>query len=131
MTAVGLNHYNIRVPPGLLEPVKDFYGRLLNLVPGPRPQMRSHGYWLYANNQAIVHLSISRDDLPTATPATGWLDHVALSCRDLPGTIERLKAMDIDYRYAASPSERLVQLFVQDPAGLHVELNFADCDPIA
>jgi catechol 2,3-dioxygenase-like lactoylglutathione lyase family enzyme len=131
MTAVGLNHYNIRVPPALLEPVKDFYGRLLDLVPGPRPQTRSHGYWLYAGDQAIVHLSAGRDDAAADTPATGWLDHVALSCRDLPDTLERLKSMGVEYRSFGSPGERLVQLFVQDPAGLSVELNFADCDPIA
>ena len=130
MSAVGLNHYNIRVPEALLEPVKDFYGRLLGIVPGPRPQTRSRGYWLYAGTQPIVHLSTAPSDSQISAVSTGWLDHVALTCRDLQGTLERIESMGLEHQYIAIPSERLVQIFVVDPSGLHVELNFADTDPI-
>jgi catechol 2,3-dioxygenase-like lactoylglutathione lyase family enzyme len=126
MSAVGLNHYNIRVPEALLEPVKDFYGQLLGIVPGPRPQTNSRGYWLYAGTEPIVHLSIVRGDTQSHAANTGWLDHVAFTCRDVQGTIERIKSMGLEHRYVASPGERLVQVFVHDPSGLRVELNFAD-----
>jgi catechol 2,3-dioxygenase-like lactoylglutathione lyase family enzyme len=131
MGAIGLNHYNIRVSETLLEQVKDFYGQLLGIVPGPRPQTTSRGYWLYAGTQPIVHLSVTPDDSRGAAQPTGWLDHVALTYRDLDGTLDRLKSLGIEYRSFASPQERLVQLFVQDPSGLRVELNFPDTDAIA
>ena len=129
MAAVALNHLNIRVPQELLESVKDFYGKVLHLEPGPRPESSSKGYWLYAGAQPIVHLS-SRSELGGGAQPTGWIDHVAFTCRDAAATVTRLKSMGIEHRYFAAPSERLVQIFVQDPAGVRVELNFPDTDPL-
>ena len=56
-----LDHINIRAPRDLIEQVKDFYGELLGMVEGPRPDFDSEGYWLYAGEKALIHLSVSPD----------------------------------------------------------------------
>ena len=53
-------------------------------------------------------------------------DHAAFTCTGLAATQSRLEAMDIPFERAVVPATRCVQLFLQDPAGNGVELNFPD-----
>ena len=118
-----IDHINIKAPAALLEQVREFYCAVLGLVEGPRPDFPSPGYWLYARECPLVHLSVGPET--TARPAAGFLDHVAFRAEDLETFLARLDTLDIDYRCSHIPELDLTQLFLRDPAGTGLEINFA------
>ncbi len=127
MAIKNLNHVNIRAPQPLLDRVRDFYVEVVGLEDGERPDIPIPGYWLYADGAPIVHLMDSayrglEDD--ALSVGTSHLDHFALTCTDLEGTEARLKDMNVDYRRRDAPEHGFSQLFLTDPTGLGVELNF-------
>ena len=124
MPAVSLDHVNIRVPAHLLEPVRAFYVNVVGLADGFRPPFGSTGHWLYAGTQPVIHLSVLRTaDIPAgAAEPGGTVDHIAFGCDDLDAMLD---ALGLDYRSATLPLVRQQQLFLRDPAGNGVELNFA------
>ena len=125
MKNLGLNHYNLRAPRPMLEALRQFYCDIVGLRVGERPPLASFGYWLYAGEQGVLHLSEARDDEQRDRPAAGTFDHVAFSCADCAGFQALLDAQGVQYRLARVPGTGQVQLFFQDPAGNGVELNFA------
>ena len=120
-----LDHVNLRAPAALIERLRRFYVDIVGLQEGPRPSFRSgsRGHWLYAGEQPLMHLSISAEGegLPQRS---GWLNHYAFACDDLASTRARLDAAEIPYKVDIVDSLGQVQLFLTDPAGLAVELNF-------
>ena len=119
----GLAHVNIRAPEALIEAVRAFYRDVIGLRDGPRPPLRSRGYWLYAGERDVLHLTI--DPRIERASGGGRLDHVAFAASDLDATIARLEAAGIAYERGDVPPLGQVQLFLTDPAGIGVELNFA------
>lgn len=118
MTGVrGLAHANIRAPEAMVERLRCFYIDLVGLRQGPRPRFRSgsRGYWLYAGDADVLHLTIA--GAGDAEPqATGFLDHLAFACTDLAATRARLDAAGLDYEVDAVDELGQVQLFLADPA---------------
>lgn len=124
MPATDLNHYNITAPIALLDKIRDFYCDTVGLVVGDRPPLRNDGYWLYAGNRAILHLSAAGEGEERMTHVTSTIDHVAFTCVDFSAMRARLDARGITYRNSDVPSMKLRQIFFRDPAGNGVELNF-------
>ena len=119
-----LNHFNIMASQPLLDELRDFYRDVLGLEDGFRPDFGVPGYWLYADGRAIVHLiDWMRDDKPAAA-SSPHLDHIAFTCSDLQGTEARFKALGTPYERREIPEARIVQLFLKDPSGVGLELNF-------
>jgi catechol 2,3-dioxygenase-like lactoylglutathione lyase family enzyme len=121
----GLAHANIRAPEAMIERLRRFYIDLIGLRQGPRPAFRSgsRGYWLYAGGTDVLHLTIAGPD-DTEPQATGFLDHLAFACTDLAATRARLDAAGLAYELDAVDELGQVQLFLTDPCGLDIELNF-------
>ena len=119
MTIGGLDH--ITVNTGDLDAALRFYVDVLGLRHGDRPAFDAPGAWLYAGDRPIVHLVGGRER-PAAT--TGAFDHFAFQAADLAGVIARLKAADIAYELFAVPGLGRKQVFVEDPDGVRIELNF-------
>ena len=125
MPLEGLNHYTIR--PAALETTKDFYVEVLGLEIGYRPPLPFPGYWLYCGGQPTVHLIGPRErdaHIPRAPGPTGLFDHIAFSCTDLAGMKARLAALGIAHEERVIPRDRQTQLFLIDPDGVPVELNY-------
>lgn len=120
MAAIALNHYNLQADKALLEQLKDFYCSYLGLQVGERPQFRRFGYWLYADGQAILHLTESEHSRQTHVRTT--FDHVAFSCVDAAQMEQTLRTAEIEFEVSSSAG--LKQIFFTDPAGNGVELNF-------
>ena len=55
---------------------------------------------------------------------TGSVDHIAFVARDLAGMKARFTAAGCTFRERQVPSMNLVQLFIEDPNGVTIELNF-------
>ncbi|NOG73297.1 VOC family protein [Roseicella sp. DB1501] len=126
MPLEGLNHYTIR--PVDLERTREFYVDVLGLEVGYRPPLSFPGYWLYVGDNPTVHLIGPRSDdgHPAAREAgpTGLLDHIAFSCTGLAEMKQRLAQRGIAHEVRVIPRDRQTQLFIRDPDGVAVELNY-------
>ena len=123
----GLNHFNITAPADLIERVRDFYVEVIGLSVGDRPGFRREGFWLYAGAEPLVHLTTSDDARATAARST--FDHVAFSCEGLREFVERLERAGVEYESDEVASLNQTQLFLRDPAGVGLELNFEGESP--
>ena len=123
MAVQQIHHFAIFAPAEILDQVVAFYGELLGLTPGFRPDFGFNGQWLYVGDHPILHLL---EDANREPGGTGYLDHIALRCDELEQTIERLQTMGVEYQQLAIEELGQTQLFIKDPAGTAVELNFAD-----
>lgn len=124
MTVSNLDHINLRASPDLLDQLRDFYRDVVGLTLGYRPPFKEYGYWLYAGDKAVVHLSQSEGEQIRASGAVTTFGHTAFACTARPAVEARLSELGIDYRVARVPESGQVQLFLQDPAGNGVELSF-------
>ena len=137
--AMSLNHFSIRSLD--LDACERFYCGLLGLQVGPRPPFPFPGLWLYAGDttqwaNAVVHIiGIDRNDPEglkqylgdrdeSSLHGTGAVDHVAFFSTGLADTLRRLQAQGIECRERTVPLLGLHQVFVDDPNGVVVELNF-------
>jgi catechol-2,3-dioxygenase len=125
MPTIGLSHYNLRASRQMLEVLRDFYVSVVGLQAGFRPPFNSFGHWLYAGQQAVLHLSEARPDENRIAGAVNTFDHVAFSCTGLTEFETRLQQLNINYERVQVPLTGDTQLFFNDPAGNGVELNFA------
>ncbi len=126
----GLQHYTIE--PQDLEKTKDFYVDVLGLENGERPPLGFPGYWLYSGGQATVHLMGPRTPREGIVVRgtekkyedTGRLDHIAFAASDVEGVRKRLNAKKVKFREQIVPRTGDTQIFLYDPDGVGVELNF-------
>jgi catechol 2,3-dioxygenase-like lactoylglutathione lyase family enzyme len=127
-----LDHYFVRAND--LERTKDFYVEVLGLEIVPRPNFPFHGYWLGTNGKIQVHMGPADIDnaelyyLGTppnaATDQTGVIDHLAFLATDPAGFKARLDQHAVSYRPRYFPEAKLYQLFLEDPNGIMIELQF-------
>jgi hypothetical protein len=96
---------------------------MLGLVIGPRPDFGVGGAWLYVGDHPVLHL-VETDRMPE--PRRGALDHMAFFAEDFVAVAARLAAASLDYRVIRTPRPvSLWQMFMFDPNGVEVELDFA------
>lgn len=137
--SLSLNHFSIRSTD--LDACQRFYEDVVGLTVGPRPAFSFPGLWLYAGDtsdysKAVVHI-IGRDRndgrgldeyLGTGSdpgPAgTGVVDHVAFFATGLTAMRDKLRRLGVEARERTVPDLGLHQLFVEDPNGVTIELNY-------
>ncbi len=129
-----LDHYSIRTLK--LDETRAFYVDILGLAVGPRPPFKFPGVWLYRSDQALVHVVGIDPANPSATTdylgikgdldviGTGTLDHVAFLATGLAEMRDRLRRAGIEARERTVPSLGLHQVFIEDPNGVTIELNY-------
>ena len=134
-----LNHYSIRTID--LDACERFYTGVLDLAVGPRPDFPFPGLWLYAGDtgqwkNAVVHIiGMDRNDPeglkaylgdkdPSSLQGTGAIDHVAFFATGLGTMRDKLKRLGVASRERTVPKLGLYQVFVDDPNGVVVELNY-------
>jgi catechol 2,3-dioxygenase-like lactoylglutathione lyase family enzyme len=105
-----------------LDRSRRFYAQVLEMPDGERPDFDFPGAWLYVGDRAAVHLVGDRNDV--GVMPTGGFDHMAFDADDLPGTRARLNRLGVEFEEAAVPGGRLHQVFILDPDGVKIELNF-------
>jgi len=119
MAIKGLDHITIHTAD--LDRARAFYEAVLGLRSGDRPPFRFSGAWLYCDAAPIVHLV--HDDVAQGG-STAPIDHVAFAAGDLGAVIARLSEYGIAYDYVEVPGRDMRQVFVRDPDGVRIELNF-------
>jgi catechol 2,3-dioxygenase-like lactoylglutathione lyase family enzyme len=138
-----LDHCNIRTFK--IDETVQFYCELLGLRDGMFPGPRGMGAWLYdTTDRPVLHLiaidpgnpdeALDRirerlDGLGAPLEADrltggGAIDHIAFECADYDDQVERIRGRGLPFRESHVPSIALRQIFVNDPNGVTVELNF-------
>lgn len=124
MANLGFNHYNIRCPRPLMEQLKTFYCEVVGLRLGERPALRSFGYWLYAGEKDVLHLSETYPEEVRSTEQLTTFDHVAFTCTEYEPTVKHLSQLGIQFTTREIATTQTQQIFFRDPAGNGVEFNF-------
>jgi catechol-2,3-dioxygenase len=125
MKTLELDHYNLSAPRDVLEKLRLFYTETVGLTVGYRPRFQTFGYWLYAGDHAALHLTESAQEVLTPSGEPSF-NHAAFNCSGLQKFQQRLSQQGIEYTAARVTELRRIQLFISDPAGNGVELNFPD-----
>jgi catechol 2,3-dioxygenase-like lactoylglutathione lyase family enzyme len=136
MPLTELNHYFVRAND--LEQSRRFYCDVLGFEMMPRPDFPFPGYWLGVAGKVQVHMGphgIANSELyylgtsaRSATDNTGVVDHIAFLATQPEAFAARLDAAGVVARKRYFPEFKLFQMFVQDPNGLTIELNFHGVD---
>jgi catechol 2,3-dioxygenase-like lactoylglutathione lyase family enzyme len=118
-----LDHITIRT--ALLEETIAFYSQVLGMTVGPFPGGDlGRGAWIYdEGGQPAVHLGLLREE-EAQTRGSGAIDHVAFEGVGHDELAARLTRLGMDFKRNEVASINLRQLFVRDPNGILVELNF-------
>jgi catechol 2,3-dioxygenase-like lactoylglutathione lyase family enzyme len=144
--SLSLNHFSICTLD--LEATRRFFETVLGLTVGPRPDFNFPGYWLYSGSHdsianATVHLiGMDPDDASglkaylgdrdvASLRGTGAVDHVAFFATGLAQMLEHLRGLGIAARQRTVPNIGLHQLFLDDPNGVTIELNYPAAEQAA
>ncbi|MBV8699875.1 VOC family protein [Bradyrhizobium sp.] len=117
-----LDHFNIRTRN--LADTVHFYEDVLGLEKGPRPNFAFPGAWMYSEGKAVVHLVDISGTSEPQKPDSGVVHHVAFASRGFDDMKQRLKAKDMRFEARQVPGGELWQIFVDDPNGVLIELNY-------
>jgi hypothetical protein len=79
---------------------------------------------MYSEGKPVVHLvDISRTDEPQK-PDSGVVHHVAFISQGFAGMKQRLETKGMEFDSRQVPGGDLWQIFVTDPNGVMIELNY-------
>jgi len=130
MSLERLHHFNIVTRD--VDGSAAWYTRTIGLKPGPRPDLTFYGIWMYLGDTPVVHLAsenpnahITGED-PHADRGTytGPVDHIAFVGTEFEKFRADLKARDIEHYHVYLEDIDLNQLFLRDPNGVLIEINF-------
>ena len=133
MTVRKLDHVNILSLK--YEETLAFYRDLFDMKVGPTPVNDvSRGAWIYDDDdRPVVHLGTYEARYPTdeimpqgkePSRGGGAINHVALECTGYDEIVASLQAANHPLAFSNIPSISLRQVFVEDPNGITLELNF-------
>lgn len=140
-----LAHYSVRTTD--MDASRRFYLEVMGFREGFRPQFEFPGLWLYKGGDeseyGVVHIiGIDAND-PSGLAAylgdrgddllhgSAAIDHLAFLATDLLDMHRRLRAAGLQFRERTVPSLGLHQVFVEDPSGVTIELNYPAAEGIA
>jgi catechol 2,3-dioxygenase-like lactoylglutathione lyase family enzyme len=130
MHVEAIDHVNIITDD--LDGTARFYAEVIGLDrrDGPPPLTRDNAQWMVdASGRAVIHLNtraapMAYDRVTPAGPQTGALHHVALRCVGYDAMAARLVAQRVNHRINRVDAIGLRQIFLNDPNGVLLELNF-------
>ncbi len=138
MAICKLAHYSIRTSD--LEASRRFYTEVMRFRVGFRPPFAFPGLWLYQGDDesefGVVHIiGVDPDDpealrrylgdrTPRSLSGSGSVDHIAFLAQGWSEMRGRLKALGHNFTERTVPSLGLHQVFLTDPSGVTIELNY-------
>ena len=123
MPLTALDHYTIRTSD--LDRAVRFYAEILGLESGARPPFRFPGAWLYCDGRPVVHLAVRGQKAGgEAGGETGALDHLAFRADDRAEFTRHLAERGVAFEQSEVPGLGLHQVFLRDPDGVRIEVNF-------
>ena len=132
MAITDLDHYFVRAKD--VERSRTFYCDALGFQDMPRPNLPFPGHWLGVGGKTQVHIGL--DGIPeeatryfgttdsSARDNAGVVDHIAFQGTDANAMAQRFAELGLATRTRHIAEIALLQIFVSDPDGLMIELNF-------
>jgi catechol 2,3-dioxygenase-like lactoylglutathione lyase family enzyme len=119
-----------------IDATRDWYARVLGMKSGPHPDFGFPVHWMYIGNVDLVHIGpsakqageIQRKYLGRTSQqseGTGAIDHIAFRATGLRAMLEHLKREKVGFSQRRANGQALFQLFIYDPNGIKIELNYA------
>ncbi|GAA0533720.1 glyoxalase [Pigmentiphaga sp. NML030171] len=140
-----LAHFSVRTTS--LDASRRFYTEILGFKEGYRPAFKFPGIWLYRGGDeadfGVVHIiGIDKNDPKglqeylgdkdeSSLHGSAAVDHLAFLATDLKDMRQRLHAAQLEFRERTVPDLGLHQVFVEDPSGVTIELNFPAAEALA
>jgi catechol 2,3-dioxygenase-like lactoylglutathione lyase family enzyme len=132
MTGTTLDHVNIQTPD--VARTARFLADVLDLRPAPPFPGADMGQvtWLFdAADRPIIHvtapgMTFADDPAPVPGSGTGALHHVAFACTGHDAMIARLERLGLAFRVRDIAPIGLRQIFVSEPNGVLLELNYRE-----
>lgn len=132
-----LEHFLIQTAD--LEGTRDWYVNVLGMRVGPSPDFKFPVVWLYIGDTDVLHLTAGGKNVSEnrkaylgqqseETYGSGVLDHVAFRCSGLREMMANLQNHGVKFHQRMVNDQGLFQLFMLDPNGVKVELNFANSE---
>jgi catechol 2,3-dioxygenase-like lactoylglutathione lyase family enzyme len=119
-----------------IDETKDFYCSALGMREGFRPDLEFPGYWLYLGDTPCIHIAewqtyaawTNEVGIPISVKAagTGPVDHIAFNASGFAQMRARLVERGLALSENLLDEIGLRQLFLYDPNGVAIELNFRD-----
>jgi catechol 2,3-dioxygenase-like lactoylglutathione lyase family enzyme len=119
-----------------IDETKRFYCDALGFEQGFRPDLEFPGYWLYLGDTPCIHIAewqsyavwTKEVGIPISTKAesTGPVDHIAFNASGFAEMRARLLERGVALSENLLDEIGLRQLFLHDPNGVAIELNFRD-----
>jgi catechol 2,3-dioxygenase-like lactoylglutathione lyase family enzyme len=134
MALTQLDHFSIRTAD--VDGTRDFFVQVLGLTDGERPPFNFPGAWLYCGDKDVIHIiGIDPNDKSglveylgdrdeAALTGTGAIDHLAFMADGLDIMRDRLEQAGVATREREVPLLGVRQVFLEDPNGVTIELNF-------
>lgn len=120
----GFLHLNIRCSPEDLPAIEKFYGDVIGLKKGYRPDFMFGGVWLYDGDDPIVHVSARfPQDSFVKDGHNGSVDHIAFKTSGAVDFRKRLKRLGVEFE-EQNIENAGYQVFLYDPVGTKLEFNF-------
>jgi len=117
-----------------IDGTRDFYCDVLGMREGFRPKLGFPGYWLYVGDVPSIHIAewesyavwTKEVGIPISSRAesTGAVDHIAFNASGFDEVRARLQARGLEISENLLDEIGLRQLFIYDPNGVPIELNF-------
>ena len=121
---VSLLHVNIRCAPEDLPAIEKFYGEVLGMKAGYRPNFPFAGAWLYSGDEPLIHVGARFPKSQFAGEKhNATFDHVAFSATGVVPFREHLKKTGVKFEEQNVPNAGY-QFFLHDPVGTKLEFNF-------
>lgn len=119
-----LDHVNLRTTQ--LDVMVEWYGDILGLAPGARPDFPFPGAWLYAGNAAIIHLIGIDGDPGIGSETALKLEHFAMTATGSAKFEAHLNARGIPFKRAHIAEMGITAFNIWDPDGNHIHVDFTD-----
>lgn len=132
-----LQHFLIQCED--IERTKNWYVDVLGLKAGFTPDFKFPVCWLYIGDHDVLHITQGGKDVSQnrlkylgqqsdATRGSGVIDHIAFGATGLLDMIAHLERKGIEFKERQVARDGLYQLFLFDPNGIKIELNFANAE---
>jgi catechol 2,3-dioxygenase-like lactoylglutathione lyase family enzyme len=120
---LSINHIQLVAEEDLVLKLRDFYCDVVGLTEGFRPAFERFGFWLYIGDKDVLHLITPKAGDERSSQKSSF-DHIAFKTANYETVFNKLKALNIPFEEKPIPGISAHQIFLRDPAGNRVELNF-------
>lgn len=132
-----LEHFLIQTTD--ISATRDWYVDVLGFREGPHPDFKFPVVWLYLGDKDVVHLTQGGKNVSEnrkaylgqqsdAVHGSGVVDHMAFRCTGLRDMMTHLQKNKVEFRKRMVSDQGLFQLFLLDPNGVKIELNFSNSE---